>query len=158
MGEPFWIAEVGFFWRLDALPIAQPTVPKHWRHIRSFCVPVKNIGFALNYFRCCFYCCMGWTFKEWNGWPKYGKHCCAMCLHASCSVSSYRVLNTDNMSILGLTIDYGPYGFMDQYDPSHVCNASGQSSVSLSQLAQAVWKILKLRINNVSHSKFAKLH
>jgi len=36
------------------------------------------------------------------------------------------VLNTDNMSILGLTIDYGPYGFMDQYDPSHICNASGQ--------------------------------
>ena len=25
------------------------------------------------------------------------------------------VLNTDNMSILGLTIDYGPYGFMDRY-------------------------------------------
>lgn len=24
------------------------------------------------------------------------------------------VLNTDNMSILGLTIDYGPYGFMDR--------------------------------------------
>jgi len=39
-----------------------------------------------------------------------------------------RVLNTDNMSILGLTIDYGPYGFMDQYNSSHVCNASGHSS------------------------------
>lgn len=34
------------------------------------------------------------------------------------------VLNTDNMSILGLTIDYGPFGFMDHYDPEHVCNAS----------------------------------
>ena len=30
------------------------------------------------------------------------------------------------MSILGLTIDYGPYGFMDQYNPSHICNASGE--------------------------------
>lgn len=25
------------------------------------------------------------------------------------------VLNTDNMSILGLTLDYGPFGFMDRY-------------------------------------------
>jgi uncharacterized protein YdiU (UPF0061 family) len=32
------------------------------------------------------------------------------------------VLNTDNMSILGLTLDYGPYGFMEAYDPAHVCN------------------------------------
>ena len=37
----------------------------------------------------------------------------------------HRVLNTDNMSIVGLTIDYGPYGFMDRYDPSHICNGSG---------------------------------
>lgn len=34
------------------------------------------------------------------------------------------VLNTDNMSIVGLTIDYGPFGFMDRYDPDYVCNAS----------------------------------
>jgi serine/tyrosine/threonine adenylyltransferase len=34
------------------------------------------------------------------------------------------VMNTDNMSILGLTIDYGPFGFLDAFDPSHVCNHS----------------------------------
>ena len=34
------------------------------------------------------------------------------------------VMNTDNMSILGLTIDYGPFQFMDAYDPSHICNHS----------------------------------
>lgn len=34
------------------------------------------------------------------------------------------MLNTDNMSILGLTIDYGPYGFMDHFDPRHICNHS----------------------------------
>ena len=34
------------------------------------------------------------------------------------------VMNTDNMSILGLTIDYGPYGFLDGFDPRHVCNHS----------------------------------
>jgi hypothetical protein len=32
------------------------------------------------------------------------------------------VMNTDNFSILGLTLDYGPYGFMEAYDPGHVCN------------------------------------
>ena len=37
---------------------------------------------------------------------------------------SHGVMNTDNMSILGLTIDYGPYGFMDDYDPGYICNHS----------------------------------
>ncbi len=32
------------------------------------------------------------------------------------------VMNTDNMSILGLTIDYGPFGFLDGHDPDHICN------------------------------------
>jgi uncharacterized protein YdiU (UPF0061 family) len=34
------------------------------------------------------------------------------------------VMNTDNMSILGLTIDYGPFQFLDAYDPDHICNHS----------------------------------
>ncbi|CAF1394016.1 unnamed protein product, partial [Didymodactylos carnosus] len=34
------------------------------------------------------------------------------------------VLNTDNMSIVGVTIDYGPYGFMDRFDPNFICNGS----------------------------------
>ena len=32
------------------------------------------------------------------------------------------VMNTDNMSILGLTLDYGPYGFMDAFQVNHICN------------------------------------
>lgn len=32
------------------------------------------------------------------------------------------VLNTDNMSILGETLDYGPFGFMEAFDPAHICN------------------------------------
>jgi serine/tyrosine/threonine adenylyltransferase len=36
------------------------------------------------------------------------------------------VLNTDNMSILGLTIDYGPYGFLDAFDADHICNHSDE--------------------------------
>jgi uncharacterized protein YdiU (UPF0061 family) len=34
------------------------------------------------------------------------------------------VMNTDNLSILGLTIDYGPFGFLDGFDPMHICNHS----------------------------------
>lgn len=34
------------------------------------------------------------------------------------------VMNTDNMSILGLTFDYGPYAFLDDFDQQHVCNHS----------------------------------
>ncbi|MBP0049373.1 YdiU family protein [Marinobacterium sp. AK62] len=32
------------------------------------------------------------------------------------------VLNTDNMSIIGETFDYGPYTFMDHYEPDHIAN------------------------------------
>lgn len=32
------------------------------------------------------------------------------------------VMNTDNMSMLGLTLDYGPFGFLDAFDPDHICN------------------------------------
>ncbi|MDF7657924.1 YdiU family protein [Erwiniaceae bacterium L1_54_6] len=37
---------------------------------------------------------------------------------------AHGVMNTDNMSLLGLTIDYGPYGFLDDYQPSFICNHS----------------------------------
>jgi uncharacterized protein YdiU (UPF0061 family) len=37
---------------------------------------------------------------------------------------AHGVMNTDNMSILGLTLDYGPYAFLDDFDPALVCNHS----------------------------------
>lgn len=37
---------------------------------------------------------------------------------------AHGVMNTDNMSVLGLTMDYGPFGFLDAYDPDFVCNHS----------------------------------
>ncbi len=37
---------------------------------------------------------------------------------------AHGVMNTDNMSIVGLTIDYGPFGFLDEYDAGFVCNHS----------------------------------
>ena len=40
---------------------------------------------------------------------------------------SHGVMNTDNMSVHGLTLDYGPYGFLDNYDPDYICNHSDHS-------------------------------
>lgn len=37
---------------------------------------------------------------------------------------SHGVMNSDNMSVHGITLDYGPFGFMEQYDPGFVCNHS----------------------------------
>lgn len=56
------------------------------------------------------------------------------------------VLNTDNMSIVGVTIDYGPYGYLDRYDPDHICNASddgGRYSYS-KQPVICKWNLMKL--------------
>ncbi|XP_034719146.1 selenoprotein O2 isoform X2 [Etheostoma cragini] len=56
------------------------------------------------------------------------------------------VLNTDNMSILGLTLDYGPFGFMDRYDPDFVCNNSdkrGRYSYQ-AQPATCRWNLARL--------------
>ena len=39
---------------------------------------------------------------------------------------AHGVMNTDNMSILGLTLDYGPYGFLDAYEPGLICNHSDE--------------------------------
>lgn len=36
------------------------------------------------------------------------------------------VLNSDNISALGLTIDYGPFGFLDHFEIDHICNHSDQ--------------------------------
>ncbi|XP_038046390.1 protein adenylyltransferase SelO, mitochondrial-like [Patiria miniata] len=56
------------------------------------------------------------------------------------------VLNTDNMSILGLTIDYGPYGFLDAYNPDHICNTSddGGRYTYVKQPAICRWNLEKL--------------
>jgi uncharacterized protein YdiU (UPF0061 family) len=37
---------------------------------------------------------------------------------------AHGVMNTDNFSITGCTFDYGPYGFLDAYQPSFICNHS----------------------------------
>jgi uncharacterized protein YdiU (UPF0061 family) len=59
---------------------------------------------------------------------------------------SHGVMNTDNMSILGLTLDYGPFGFLDAFDPGYVCNHSdtGGRYAFDQQPDVAAWNITKL--------------
>jgi uncharacterized protein YdiU (UPF0061 family) len=57
------------------------------------------------------------------------------------------VMNTDNMSILGLTIDYGPYGWVDDYDPDWTPNttdAGGRRYRFGWQPKIAHWNLLRL--------------
>jgi uncharacterized protein YdiU (UPF0061 family) len=57
------------------------------------------------------------------------------------------VMNTDNMSILGLTIDYGPYGWIDNFDPNWTPNttdASGRRYRFGQQPAIAQWNVTRL--------------
>lgn len=56
------------------------------------------------------------------------------------------VMNTDNMSILGLTVDYGPYGFMDAFQADHVCNHSDTQGRYAwhAQPAVAQWNLHRL--------------
>ena len=57
------------------------------------------------------------------------------------------VMNTDNMSILGLTIDYGPYGWIDDYDPDWTPNttdAGGRRYRFGHQSLIAYWNLVQL--------------
>ncbi len=57
------------------------------------------------------------------------------------------VMNTDNMSILGLTIDYGPYGWVEDYDPDWTPNttdAQGRRYRFGTQMQVAYWNLVRL--------------
>ena len=55
-------------------------------------------------------------------------------------------MNTDNISILGDTIDYGPYGFLEHYDNFHICNSSDEWGryAYCEQPAILKWNLIKL--------------
>jgi uncharacterized protein YdiU (UPF0061 family) len=57
------------------------------------------------------------------------------------------VLNTDNMSILGLTIDYGPYGWLENYDPNWTPNTTDATHKRYRyghQAQMAQWNLVQL--------------
>ena len=85
------------------------------------------------------------------------------------------VMNTDNMSVLGLTIDYGPYGWIDNYDPDWTPNTTDMpgrryrfgnqpfiAQWNLLQLAKALYPLiqekdeLKVVIEDFGHRYLAK--
>ena len=78
--------------------------------------------------------CIGHYFPEQlrdDGAPDYGAWFAEVVTRTAQLMAEWQaagfchgVMNTDNFSILGLTLDYGPYGFLERYDPSHICNHS----------------------------------
>ncbi len=59
---------------------------------------------------------------------------------------AHGVMNTDNMSILGLTLDYGPFGFLDAFEPGFICNhsdAAGRYAFD-QQPDVGAWNVTKL--------------
>ncbi|KAI8900745.1 hypothetical protein BC833DRAFT_580362 [Globomyces pollinis-pini] len=56
------------------------------------------------------------------------------------------VMNTDNFSVLGLTIDYGPYQFLNEYDPHYICNHSDETGryAFSEQPTVALWNLIRL--------------
>ena len=76
---------------------------------------------------------------------------------------AHGVMNTDNMSILGLTLDYGPFGFLDTYDPGFICNHSDETgryafkqqpdigAWNLTRLAQALTPLMEIDAAKEAH-------
>jgi uncharacterized protein YdiU (UPF0061 family) len=59
---------------------------------------------------------------------------------------THGVLNTDNMSIMGLTIDYGPFGFLEYYDNNYIPNGSDNSGRYSYEKQPEIckWNLIKL--------------
>ena len=59
---------------------------------------------------------------------------------------NHGVMNTDNMSIAGLSIDYGPFAFLDRYDSEYICNRSDTDGryAFCNQPYIAQWNLSKL--------------
>ncbi|KJE94540.1 hypothetical protein CAOG_05172 [Capsaspora owczarzaki ATCC 30864] len=83
---------------------------------------------------------------------------------------AHGVCNTDNFSILGLTLDYGPFAFMEAYNPDLRPNASDESDMytfsqqssvaytNLMWLAQALAELIPEQDRRTALGAFARLH
>lgn len=70
------------------------------------------------------------------------------------------VLNTDNMSILGETIDYGPFGFLERFDPNFTPNTTDFSSRRYSfrnQPGVGQWNLIALATSFVTEGVCEKV-
>ncbi|CAK8574426.1 unnamed protein product [Lathyrus sativus] len=78
---------------------------------------------------------------------------------------THGVMNTDNMSILGLTIDYGPFGFLDAFDPKFTPNTTdlpgrrycfaNQPDIGLWNLAQFTTTLAAAHLINDKEANYA---
>jgi uncharacterized protein YdiU (UPF0061 family) len=80
---------------------------------------------------------------------------------------AHGVLNTDNMSIIGITLDYGPYGFMEEFEPGFICNHSDETGRyafdqqprigywNLAALAQSLLSLIDLEEAKAAISTYA---
>ncbi|XP_016478877.2 uncharacterized protein LOC107800242 [Nicotiana tabacum] len=78
---------------------------------------------------------------------------------------THGVMNTDNMSVLGLTIDYGPFGFLDAFDPSFTPNTTdlpgrrycfaNQPDIGLWNVAQFAKTLSTAQLLNDKESNYA---
>ncbi|KAI7755918.1 hypothetical protein M8C21_015539, partial [Ambrosia artemisiifolia] len=78
---------------------------------------------------------------------------------------THGVMNTDNMSVLGLTIEYGPFGFLDAFDPSFTPNTtdlpgrrycfSNQPNVGLWNIAQFISTLSLANLINEKEADYA---
>lgn len=83
---------------------------------------------------------------------------------------NHGVMNTDNMSIAGLTIDYGPFAFLDDYDFDYICNhtdtngryAYGQqpnvAQWNLSMLMRALSPLVNIERMQEALEKYSELY
>jgi hypothetical protein len=63
-----------------------------------------------------------------EGWfGEVVKRTARLMAHWQAAGFAHGVMNTDNMSILGLTLDYGPFGFLDGYEPGFICNHTDET-------------------------------
>lgn len=83
-----------------------------------------------------------------------------MIAHWQAQGFAHGVMNTDNMSILGLTIDYGPFGFLETYNPKFICNHSDyEGRYSFNQQPNvALWNLSRLAdsLSSLINAKQAK--
>ena len=85
------------------------------------------------------------TYAAWLG--EVSRRTAEMIVHWMRVGFVHGVMNTDNMSVLGLTIDYGPYGWIDDYDPDWTPNttdAQGRRYRFGHQPQVALWNLVQL--------------
>lgn len=86
--------------------------------------------------------------KKYSAWfEEVCKRTAEMVIHWMRVGFVHGVMNTDNMSILGLTIDYGPYGWLEDYDPGWTPNttdATGKRYRFGNQPLVAHWNLYQL--------------